>query len=311
MNLKIWKGVAPFKVSFWVGDMFKEDLDDRQLRVRQILIVNACPLSMVDEETMNHLLLRCRFAYQIWCHFFQLLGMVFCLSKAWSGLFNEEVLLVGSSFKRTLWATTVLSIVWSMWLEKNSRIFSGNEFSVRHLIVVIKNRVAWWLVRSGEFRGITISNICRGWESVDHFFLHSVSLRSDAWSPPEMVLLKLNFDGSCVHELVLAGDRGIIRNGSGGTLLSFAEPLPNGSVLDVELYALWRVVMVLDELGVVGSISEDETVIVVGWASVSVCPWSCLDKVDKICHSIEAYGFSVSLVPRSANSEGMSWLVRV
>lgn len=47
-----------------------------------------------------------------------------------------------------------------------------------------------------------------------------------SWSPPELGILKLNFNRSCVCDLGLAGYGGIIRNGSGDTLISFVGPLP-------------------------------------------------------------------------------------
>lgn len=68
-----------------------------------------------------------------------------------------------------------------------------------------------------------------------------------------MGLLKLNFDGSCVQEVRLAGFRGIIWNGFVGTVLSFAGPFHNGSVLDADLYSLWRDVVALEEFGAVGA----------------------------------------------------------
>lgn len=81
-------------------------------------------------------------------------------------------------------------------------------------------------------------------------------MRSVAWSPPASDILKHNFDGNCVCELGLAGYGGVIRNDSGDTLLSYAGPLSNGLMLDVELYASWRGVLALVELGEVGSILE-------------------------------------------------------
>lgn len=84
-----------------------------------------------------------------------------------------------------------------------------------------------------------------------------------AWSPPGLGLLKLNFDGSCVRELDPTGFGGVIQNSSRQTLISFIGPLPNGFVLNVELFALWRGFSMLEELGVQGSILEKDSKIIV------------------------------------------------
>lgn len=109
-----------------------------------------------------------------------------------------------------------------------------------HSIDVITCQVAWWMVSSDKFWGVNISDIYRDWASVDFVQPHLVSVMLVAWSPPRLGLLKLNFDGNCVQELDLAGYGDVIRNISGESMISFAGPFPNGSVLEVELYSLWR-----------------------------------------------------------------------
>lgn len=55
-------------------------------------------------------------------------------------------------------------------------------------------------------------------------------------------------------------------------MLSFAGPFLNGSVIEVQLFALWRGIEELERLGVKGSIIERDSKIVVGWAlALSVC----------------------------------------
>lgn len=138
-----------------------------------------------------------------------------------------------------------------------------------------------------------------------------------------MGFLKLNFDGSCVQETGLASYGGLILNGFGGTVLSFAGPLHNGSVLDAVLYSLWRGVLALEELGAHGIILGGVSNIVVNWAVgfpypwcfffhdrrrpgvlADLCPWCYLDKVDRIRHSMALTDIQcVSWAPLLANSE--------
>lgn len=83
------------------------------------------------------------------------------MPKSWLDLFNEEEVFYGSTFRMSLWAATVLSIMWPIWWVRNSRIFKGKKCSTIHLAEVIKSRMAWWMVGSGKFRRVVISVICR------------------------------------------------------------------------------------------------------------------------------------------------------
>lgn len=83
-------------------------------------------------------------------------------------------------------------------------------------------------------------------------------------------IIKLNFDGSCVYDRSLGGYGGIIRKEFGETRISFASPRPNGSIIEVELHALWRGILEIEELGVIGSILEGDSKVVVDQALGSI-----------------------------------------
>lgn len=114
------------KVFGWLASLEKILTIDN-LRLRRVMIVNACPLCLSNAVSVNHLLLHCSFALKVWYCFFQLLGVAFCVPKTCVDLVNEEMLLVGTSFRRNLWVVAVLCIVWSIWLERGKRVFQGKE----------------------------------------------------------------------------------------------------------------------------------------------------------------------------------------
>lgn len=108
---------------------------------------------------------------------------------------------------------------------------------------------------SANFKGVSVSDLCRDWASVEFITNRKVSQPQVPWSPPTEGHLKLNFDGSCISYIGKAGYGGVICNDVGFTVLSFAGPLvPNGSVNEAELFALWRGIIELEELGVRGSL---------------------------------------------------------
>lgn len=98
----------------------------------------------------------------------------------------------------------------------------------------------------------------------------------------------------------------------GIVVLSFAVPLHNGSILDVELYVLWRCLLALKELGAIGSILEDNSKIVVSWVVGSLCALGAI--------LIKLIGFVIAccllgiqcLGPLAQSIQRlMSWLVKV
>lgn len=121
----------------------------------------------------------------------------------------------------------------------------------------------------------------------------SPSSSSIVWHPPELGLLKLNFDESCVQDHGKNRFRGVIRDHGGVFWISFAGPLSLCSAIDVELHALWRGLMEMEELGASGGILEGDSNVILGWASGVSCSWKVLDKMKRIRHVISANGFLV------------------
>lgn len=107
-------------------------------------------------------------------------------------------------------------------------------------------------------KGVRISNICRDWTSVDLVKANVPSFSSVPWQPPELGYLKLNFDGSCTRKSGLAEFGGVIRDHLGMSRSPFAGPLTKCSAIEVELHALWRVVLEMEELGPKGGTLEGD-----------------------------------------------------
>lgn len=75
-----------------------------------------------------------------------------------------------------------------------------------------------------------------------------------------------------MHEIGLAGYGGVICNDVGSIVHSFAGSISNGSMIEAELFALWRGIAELEALGIRKSLVEGDSTIVVGWAHGSSCP---------------------------------------
>lgn len=67
------------------------------------------------------------------------------------------------------------------------------------------------------------------------------------------------------------------------------------------MFALWRGIQELEELGVRGNLIEGDSKVVVEWVLGFEFPWIFLDKVEKIWKVMSTFGFKIVWVPRSAN----------
>lgn len=65
---------------------------------------------------------------------------------------------------RFLWFVIVHCIFWSVWLERNNRIFNDLAESNDEFWEKIKFRVAIWTTKLKEFNHFLISDIARDWK---------------------------------------------------------------------------------------------------------------------------------------------------
>lgn len=131
------------------------------------------------------------------------------------------------------------------------------------------------------------------------------------WSPPELGLLKLNFDGNYIQNCDMAGFCGMVKDhldsnhpSSLGAHSQSVRPLKQNCML----FGDWRGVLGMESLGAEGGTVEGDSKAILSWVG-SLCPWKFLNKVDRIHHSISSKGFSVSWVLREVNSlRPVNWL---
>ena len=87
-------GSAPFhqEFLFFVGllEIIKSlFLTIDQLRKRNHIIVNGCPLCLNDEETVHHLLIHCPFAHGVWSAIINMYDMNWVMPRTVEDLFIQ------------------------------------------------------------------------------------------------------------------------------------------------------------------------------------------------------------------------------
>lgn len=84
--------------------------------------------------------------------------------------------------------------------------------------------------------------------------------RKVIWKPPDVGLLKTNFDGAGFEDLGAAGIGVVVRNSSGEVLAALSEiiPLPS-SIVALETIAARQAALFIRDLGFSGSILEGDS----------------------------------------------------
>lgn len=124
----LWRLKIPSKVLFFEWMACKEQLPMIDLlRKRGMILPNICSLCLKDEETVNHLLMHCPFAREIWEEILREVGISWLFPNTISDLFQGWNL-EKKSFKKDkiLWGLIYLAVCWSIWLERNNHLFENH-----------------------------------------------------------------------------------------------------------------------------------------------------------------------------------------
>ncbi|KAJ3685489.1 hypothetical protein LUZ61_014653 [Rhynchospora tenuis] len=138
----LWKIKAPPKVRIFIWIL----LLDRLLMQQNLTIKNWPSIASCIccnhgiEETASHLFVLCDFAVQVWTLIqvhFGLLAMIFALEVDRFWLQNRKS--IGPSWD-IIWA----AVSWSIWKERNRRIFSSKRLSPQLLCIEILSAISAW-----------------------------------------------------------------------------------------------------------------------------------------------------------------------
>ena len=127
----IWKSKIPPRVAFfsWFASLCKILTTDN-LRKQHVLVLDWCYMCKNCGESVDHLLLYCPIACEVWSVVFCLFGIhwvmpqkVIELFKSWQGKFGQHRNI-------ELWRIVSHCLLWCIWRERNPRSFEGCEHSI-------------------------------------------------------------------------------------------------------------------------------------------------------------------------------------
>jgi hypothetical protein len=124
-----------------------------RLASRGLLHPERCPLCDQHEETINHLLVRCVFARQIWFKLFRLLGLQDLVPQPEVQSFDDWWRQGSSSVGEQLrngYNSLVILGAWSIWKHRNRCVFNGLSPSVSAALLAAREEALSWTMAGAK-----------------------------------------------------------------------------------------------------------------------------------------------------------------
>ena len=120
------------------------------LRRCGIIVVNWCCMCKADGESVDHLLLHCPYAKELWDMIFGLFGLQWVMPKTvldlmycWHGSVGRH---------SVIWNAIPHCLMWCLWREHTARTFEDCELSVVELKLKFYRSLLDWMSVTGLFR---------------------------------------------------------------------------------------------------------------------------------------------------------------
>ena len=127
----VWKSKVPLRVAFfiWTAALGKILTTDN-LRKQRVIILDWCCMCKLSGESVNHLLMHCSVAWELWNLILILFGDQWAMPRdvvdlltCWNGS-------LGKSKACKIWKMIPHCLMWCLWCERNARTFNGKAKSI-------------------------------------------------------------------------------------------------------------------------------------------------------------------------------------
>ena len=121
------------------------------LRRRRVMLVSWCCMCKADGESVDHLLLHCVYAKELWDVVFAMFGVFWVMPGRVRELFACWQGKMGKHPKYMIWRAVSHCLMWCLWRERNMRIFEGSEHHVDELKLLFLRTLFEWMASTRLF----------------------------------------------------------------------------------------------------------------------------------------------------------------
>ncbi|XP_010673874.1 uncharacterized protein LOC104890179 [Beta vulgaris subsp. vulgaris] len=248
----IWKGLVPHRVEIfaWLSMLAKINTRSRLLQIGIITPENSfCVFCNSSIETPDHLLIHCHLPSMIWTWWLNMWNLSWTQPASLKEAFHQWRPAKGGPFFKKIWAAAFFVIIWTIWKERNARIFSNISSSSRELQDLVLLRLCWWLKAWEDDFPYSADEVirnpsCLNWEKSVAPRNSSQHLVPHLWSPPPIETLQWNVDASYKSHHDHAAVGGVLRNSMGNFVCLFSSPIPLLEINSAEVFAIFRAIKI-------------------------------------------------------------------
>ena len=190
---KIWKGLVPRRIELFVWFALLGKINSRA-KLTKIGIIPPDEASCVfcdwHLETESHLFLHCLFASQLWSWWLEIWNLSWCFPHNLRDCFFQWEYRNANPFFKKVWMVAFFIILWSIWKERNARIFKTTSCNTSQFKDLILLRLSWWIKGWGDEFPYSSNEVihhpqCLKWNSMPcRPHPHLLSSDSSDWEPP-------------------------------------------------------------------------------------------------------------------------------
>ena len=144
----IWRGLVPHRVEVFVWLALFGKINTR-CKLASIGIISpqsdVCPLCSISSESCENLLLHCDFSQHVWKWWMDLWQLKWVFPLSLREAFDQWVCPSKNPFFKKVWCAMFFIILWSLWKERNLRIFGDSKSTVKDIKDLILLRLGWWI----------------------------------------------------------------------------------------------------------------------------------------------------------------------
>lgn len=141
---KLWKGLVPYKVEVFIWLALHDKINTKKRLARlKILSMDEINCSFCNSwpEDTSHLFLQCPYSLEIWGWWWEIWGVRWVWPSSLERAYEQWSCSSSSKFFGKVWNAIFLVIVWSLWKERNNRIFNGKVMASNDLQNLILTRL--------------------------------------------------------------------------------------------------------------------------------------------------------------------------
>ena len=284
----LWRGLVPHRIEIFVWTALLGRINTRN-KLASLGIIppesDVCPLCSASSETSAHLLLHCSFSQQLWYWWLDLWHVKWAFPNSLRDAFDQwKCPEKKPIFFKKVWVACFFIILWTVWKERNLRIFGDSHTSISSLKDLILLRLGWWITGwCDKFpyspMDITRNPSCLVWSGEPTITSTATAvIPQEVWTPPDFDHVKWNVDASISIPKECSAIGGVLRNHQGYFKCLFSSPIPFMEINCAEVLAIHRAITITlasDSLKRCNVILESDSSNAVQWCnSAEGGPWN-------------------------------------